>query len=71
MNSEDKIGVKWKPPTPDQLFDMFCYEMFLKNKDEKEAWENKLSNEPPTEYIEKNKSFLEKEYKRMRKKGNL
>ena len=62
MNSEDKIGVKWKPPTPEQLFDMFCYEMFLKNKDE---------NEPPTEYIEKNKSFLEKEYKRMRKKGNL
>ena len=68
---DDKINLKLEPPTPEQEFDMFCYEMFLKNKDEREIWEKTSVHPSPVTYIKKNRSFLEKEFKRMRKKGNL
>jgi len=45
--------------------------MFLKHKDEKLVWEKEHVDITSAEYKNKNKSFLEKEFKRLRKKGNL
>ena len=55
----------------DSEFEMFCYEMFLKHKDEKLEWENKHVTINPEQYLNKNRDFLEKEYKRLRKKGKI
>ena len=67
----DDLEIVFTPPTEEELYDMFCYEMFLKHKDEKLDWEGEHTNITSENYKNKNKSFLEKEFKRLRKKGNL
>lgn len=67
----DDLEIVYTPPTEEELYDMFCYEMFLKHKDEKLVWEQEHVDITSDEYKNKNKSFLEKEFKRLRKKGNL
>ena len=69
MNNDFEI--EYTPPTEEELFDMFCYEMFLKHKDEKLVWERKHVDITSDDYKNQNKSFLEKEFKRLQKKGNL
>jgi len=71
MSKKDETIVTWTPPTEKEQFDSFCYEMYLKMKDEHVAWEGKLPNTSSKDYIKKNKTMLEKEFKRLRKKGNL
>lgn len=69
MNND--FDIEFTPPTEEELFEMFCYEMFLKHKDEKLVWEGKHVDITSDDYKNQNKSFLEKEFKRLRKKGNL
>jgi hypothetical protein len=69
MNNDFEI--EFTPPTEEELYDMFCYEMFLQHKDEKLDWEGEHINITSENYKNKNKSFLEKEFKRLRKKGNF
>ena len=69
MNNDFEI--EFTPPTEEELYDMFCYEMFLQHKDEKLDWEGEHTNITSENYKNKNKSFLEKEFKRLRKKGNF
>ena len=68
---EDDWFFETTPPTEAELFDQFCYEMYMKHKDEVYAWERKIPSTTSEEYISKNKSLLRKEFKRMNKKGNL
>ena len=67
----DDLEIVYTPPTEEEFFEMFCYEMFLRHKDEKFDWENKHVDISSKEYKKENKSFLKKEFKRLRKKGNL
>tara|TARA_B110000305_G_C18812775_1_gene347771 strand:+ start:131 stop:340 length:210 start_codon:yes stop_codon:yes gene_type:complete len=69
MNNDFEI--EFTPPTKEEIFENFCYEMFLRHKDEKLDWEGEHVNITSENYKNKNKSFLEKEFKRLRKKGNL
>ena len=43
---------------------MFCYEMFLKHRDEKLHWEGEHVKITFNHYKNKNKEFLEQEYKK-------
>ena len=56
--------------TTKQLKTTYSYSL-LKHKDEKLVWEQEHVDITSDEYKNKNKSFLEKEFKRLRKKGNL
>ena len=71
MADKDEWIVEYTPPTKKELFEGFCYEMFLKYRDEVMAWEKKLPKTTSEEYISKNKSMLKKEFKRQQKKGNF
>ncbi|MBE26276.1 MAG: hypothetical protein CMN33_01160 [Saprospirales bacterium] len=71
MADDNDFEITYTPPTEEELYEMFCYEMFLRHKDEKLDWEGKVTNLSSTDYKNNNKSFLDKEFKRLRKKGNL
>ena len=71
MSEKDFEIPSWEPPTEKEQFESFCYEMYLKMKEEYLHWENKIPNTSSKDYIKKNKSMLEKEFKRLRKKGNI
>ena len=51
------------PPTEEELFEMFCYEMYLKHRDEVFAWEGKMPTISAEKYVSKNKTMLEDLYK--------
>jgi hypothetical protein len=71
MNDKDNFRIEFAPPTEEEIFENFCYDMFLKHKDEKLEWEGKHIDITSEDYKNNNKSFLDKEFKRIRKKGNL
>jgi hypothetical protein len=54
----DDLEIVFTPPTEEELYDMFCYEMFLQHKDEKLDWEGEHINITSENYKNKNKSFL-------------
>ena len=62
MNNDFEI--EFTPPTEEELFDMFCYEMFLKHRDEKLNWEGEHVKITFSQYKNNNKEFLEQEYKK-------
>jgi len=68
---KDKWIFEFTPPTEKEQFESFCYEMYMKMKDEVLTWEGKVTKTTSEEYIKKNKSMLKKQFKRMNKKGNL
>lgn len=53
--------MNYKAPIVEINFNNFCYEMYMKNKDE---WQSYGQGSPYTyeEYIEQNRKFLEDEY---------
>ena len=70
MTDKEPI-ISWEPPTEKELFEQFCYEMYMKHKDEVYEWEKRMPSITSEQYIKKNKSLLKKEFKRIQKKGNL
>ena len=70
MTDKDPI-ITFTPPTEEELFEQFCYEMYMKHKDEVYEWEKRMPSITSKEYIKKNKALLRKEFKRIQKKGNL
>ena len=60
----DDLEIVFTPPTEEELFEMFCYEMFLKHRDEKLNWEGEQVKITFNQYKNKNKEFLEQEYKK-------
>ncbi len=61
---DDDFEISFTPPTEEELFEMFCYEMFLKHRDEKLHWEGEHVKITFNHYKNKNKGFLEQEYKK-------
>lgn len=46
------------PPTEEELFEIFCYEMYLKHRDEVFAWEGKMPTTTSEDYIKKNLDII-------------
>ena len=61
---DDDLEISFTPPTEEELFEMFCYEMFLKHRDEKLNWEGEQVKITFNQYKNNNKEFLEQEYKK-------
>ena len=70
MTDKDPI-ITFTPLTEKELFEQFCYEMYMKHKDEVYEWEKRMPNKTSKQYIKENRSLLEKEFKRIHKKGNI
>ena len=60
----DEIEIEYTPPTEEELFEMYCYEMFLRHRDEKLNWEGEHVKITFNQYKNNNKEFLEQEYKK-------
>jgi hypothetical protein len=57
------------PPTEEELFEMFCYEMYLKYRDEVFEWEGKMPTATSEDYIKKNLDMIKDLYKEQQKNG--